>query len=413
VSPIAKLTRELAPEGVQLQTLGDLGEFIRGNGLQKSDLTEEGAPAIHYGQIHTHYGTWADLTKSFTDPVKALRLRRAKSGDLIIATTSEDDAAVAKATAWIGEGEVAVSGDAYIYQHTLDPRYVAYFFQTEQFQQQKTKHITGTKVRRISGTALAKVRIPVPPLQVQHEIVRILDRFFDLEKALESELVKEVEARRRQYAYYRDELLTFSDTSAVQRTPIGGFSELVRGNGMPKTDLTDEGVPAIHYGQIYTYYDTWATKTKSFVTESTAAKLANVDKGDIIITNTSENIEDVGKAVAWLGDDQAVTGGHATVIKHRQNPKYLAYYFQTSEFDAAKRRHATGTKVIDVPAKGLAKIEIPLPPREEQDRLVKILDDFSAAVSDLSRNLPAELNARRVQYAHYRDQLLTFEKATV
>ena len=151
MSRIDDLIKELAPEGVPFKALGDVGVFIRGNGLQKSDLTDEGVPAIHYGQVHTTYGTWAMETVSFVDPDLAKTLRRAAPGDLVLATTSEDDEAVAKAVAWLGDADAAVSGDAYIYRHTLDPKYVAYYFQSDQFQDQKKRSITGTKVRRISG----------------------------------------------------------------------------------------------------------------------------------------------------------------------------------------------------------------------------------------------------------------------
>jgi type I restriction enzyme S subunit len=99
------------------------------------------------------------------------------------------------------------------------------------------------------------------------------------------------------------------------------------------------------------------------------------------------------------------------VIKHDENPKFLSYYFQTREFAEAKSKHAVGTKVIDVSAKNLAKIAVPLPPRYEQDRIVAVLDRFEALVNDLSSRLPAELAARRAQYAHYRDRLLTFDEA--
>ena len=142
--------------------MGEVGEFIRGNGLQKSDLRDEGAPAIHYGQVHTHYGTWAIETKSFVSEALASKLRKANPGDLVIATTSEDDEAVGKSVAWVGNGAAAVGGDAYIYRHTLDPKYVAYFFQTDDFQGQKKRSITGTKVRRVSGDSLSKILIPVP-----------------------------------------------------------------------------------------------------------------------------------------------------------------------------------------------------------------------------------------------------------
>ncbi|MFT4229719.1 MAG: restriction endonuclease subunit S, partial [Microbacterium sp.] len=209
---IDDLIRELCPDGVPFKALGECGEFIRGNGLQKSDLRDQGFPAIHYGQIHTTYGTSVVETVSFVSPAFAAKLRRAQPGDLLIATTSEDDEAVGKATAWVGDTEVALSGDAFIYRHALEPKYVAYFFQSEQFQGQKKRYITGAKVRRLAGDSLAKIKIPVPPVEVQREIVRVLDLF----QTLEAELEAELEARRRQYAYYRDQLLTFREAGGVQ-----------------------------------------------------------------------------------------------------------------------------------------------------------------------------------------------------
>lgn len=193
--------------------LGQLGQFIRGSGIRKSDFTESGTGCIHYGQIHTHYSTWATSTKSFISPNFSSRLRKAYSGDLVIATTSEDDEAVAKAVAWLGHENVAISTDAYIFRHSLNAKYVAYFFQTELFQSQKRPHITGTKVRRISGKSLAKICIPVPPPEVQHEIVAILDKFDALVSDLSIELPAEITARRKQYEYYRDQLLTFKEAA--------------------------------------------------------------------------------------------------------------------------------------------------------------------------------------------------------
>jgi len=140
-----------------------------------------------------------------------------------------------------------------------------------------------------------------------------------------------------------------------------------------------------------------------------ATKLAKVLPGDIVITNTSENIKDVGKALAWLGTEIAVTGGHATVIRHKQNPKYLAFYFQTELFQVAKAKYAVGTKVIDVSAKSLAKIPIPLPPLDKQNEIVALLDKFEELTTDLGSGLPNEIRNRRQQYEHYRDKLLAFK----
>ena len=214
MSRIDVLVKELCPNGVPLKTLGDVGTFARGGGFQKGDLTAEGEPAIHYGQVHTHYGTSAGETISFLPSAIAARIRKAEPGDLVIATTSEDDEAVGKAVAWLGTGGVAVSGDAYIYRHSLDPKYASYFFQSRSFQDEKMRAITGTKVRRISGDKLAKIRIPVPPLEVQREIVRLLDLFQDLTQELKAELEAELQARRSQYMFYRDKLLAFEATAS-------------------------------------------------------------------------------------------------------------------------------------------------------------------------------------------------------
>jgi type I restriction enzyme S subunit len=185
---------------------------------------------------------------------------------------------------------------------------------------------------------------------------------------------------------------------------------MIRGSGLPKSDFTEAGVGCIHYGQIYTYYGTFADKTKSFVSKETAKNLKKVNKGDLIVASTSENIEDVCKTVAWLGEEEIVTGGHATIFKHQENPKYLSYYFQTPSFSDQKRKYAKGTKVIDVSAKDLAKIKIPVPSLSEQERIVSILDKFDVLVNDISIGLPAEISARQLQYEYYRGKLLTFSE---
>jgi type I restriction system specificity protein len=189
--------------------LGELGTFTRGSGLQKKDFTPAGIGCIHYGQIYTYYGTCAKKTKSFVSQELALKARKAKYGDLVIATTSESDEDVCKAVAWLGDEDIAISGDACFYTHTMNPKYVAYYFQTEQFQKQKRSFITGTKVRRVNTKDLAKIEIPVPPLAEQQRIVAILDEFDTLTTSISEGLPKEIELRRKQYEYYRDQLLSF------------------------------------------------------------------------------------------------------------------------------------------------------------------------------------------------------------
>lgn len=227
MSEIDELIERLCPDGVEYKALGEVGEFIRGSSIQKKDFTDNGVGCIHYGQVYTHYGLFAYETKSFISPEFAEGKRKASRGDLVIATTSENAEDVCKAVAWLGDEDVAVSNDAYIFRHSLDPKYVAYFFQSDLFQQQKMPVVTGTKVLRVSGSSMATFRIPVPPMEVQREIVRVLDSFAELETKLEAELEAELEARRRQYAYYRDRLLSFDDvkTAGGGQTSINKMGE--------------------------------------------------------------------------------------------------------------------------------------------------------------------------------------------
>lgn len=201
--------------GCKLLTMNELGVFTRGSSLQKSDFAESGVGCIHYGQLYTHYGTYAYKTKTFVSEEFAKKARKAKQGDLVIATTSENDEDVCKAVAWLGKDEIAVSSDACFYSHTLNPKYVAYFFQTEDFQKQKRPFITGTKVRRVNADNLAKIKIPVPPLEEQERIVGILDKFDALVNDISIGLPAEIKMRQQQYEYYRDLLLTFPPNNLV------------------------------------------------------------------------------------------------------------------------------------------------------------------------------------------------------
>lgn len=202
----------LASRGpVEWLKLGEVGEFVRGSGLQKSDFVDEGLPCIHYGQIHTRFGIAADEAVANISVMQFHRLKHANHGDLLIATTSEDDEAVGKATVWLGQEEVAIGGDMFIFRHVLEPKYVSYFFASSLFGDQKRPYITGTKVRRISEKGLSRIRIPVPSIEEQRRIADVLDRFDALVNDISSGLPAEIAARRTQYEYYRDRLLSFPE----------------------------------------------------------------------------------------------------------------------------------------------------------------------------------------------------------
>lgn len=193
---------------VEWKTLGEIGEFIRGNGMQKKDFIENGFPAIHYGQIYTRYGLSSDITFTYVSENLAKKLRKANENDLLLATTSENDEDVVKPLAWLG-GQVAISGDMMLFRNEQNVKYLAYYFQTEAFQAQKRKYITGTKVRRVSKSDLEKILVPIPSLAEQARIVSTLDKFDALTNSISEGLPREIELRQKQYEYYRDLLLSF------------------------------------------------------------------------------------------------------------------------------------------------------------------------------------------------------------
>lgn len=271
--------------------------------------------------------------------------------------------------------------------------------------------IQGSTVKHLSAKVINKIEIPLPPIEVQTEIVRILDKFTSLEAELEAEL----DCRKRQYEYYRDKLLSFDNVGGqeVEWKKMSEVGTFIRGNGLQKKDFTEEGVGCIHYGQLYTHYGTSATETITYCSSELAKKLRKAAKGDIVIATTSENVEDVCKAVAWLGEEEIAVSGDAFIYKHTQNPKYMAYLFQTASFFNYKKKKATGTKVIRLTGDAMGNYLAPIPSLEEQQRIVSILDRFESLTTSLQSGLPAEISARRQQYEYYRDKLLTFKRKGV
>lgn len=130
----------------------------------------------------------------------------------------------------------------------------------------------------------------------------------------------------------------------------------------------------------------------------------------MIVATTSENVEDVGKSLVWLGKEEVCIGGHSCIIRTEQNTKFLAYLFRTRFFQIQKGKRVLGTKVIELYPKNLAKIKIILPPLSEQERIVSILDKFNILTHSLSEGLPKEIEQRQKQYEYWREQLLNFTR---
>lgn len=386
MSKLQELIRELCPEGVEFKKLGEVCDIKRGIRVVKNDLMDNGNyPVYQNSLIPLGYYNQNNYPANTT---------------FIISAGAAGEIGFADTPIWAADDCLTITcphnvSDKFVYYDLIDNKI---FF---------TSKVRRASVPRLSRRIVENFEIPLPPLEVQNEIVRILDAFTSYAADLQAEL----QARKEQYEYYRNKLLTFDeDDERVKWMTLGEIGTFVRGNGLQKKDFTDAGIGCIHYGQIYTYYGTSTSVTKSFVSHELAQKLTKVKKGNLIIACTSENIEDVCKAVVWLGDEDIVTGGHACVLAPNENPKYIAYFFQTQYFFQQKKKYARGAKVIDIKITDLEKISIPIPPLSEQQRIVSILDKFESLVNDLSEGLPAEIAAVQEQYEYYRNKLLTFKR---
>ncbi|MBQ3411872.1 MAG: restriction endonuclease subunit S [Oscillospiraceae bacterium] len=191
---------------------------------------------------------------------------------------------------------------------------------------------------------------------------------------------------------------------------IGEIATIVRGGNFQKKDFVEAGKPCIHYGQMYTHYGVYASKTITFVSDEVFNCSKQAHTGDIVMAVTSENVDDVCKCTAWLGEEDIAVSGHTAIVRHTQNAKYLSYFFHSAAFYEQKVKLAHGTKVIEITPSKLADAMIMLPPLQEQEKIVKILDRFNSLCNDISEGLPVEIEARRQQYEYYRDKLLSFKE---
>ena len=411
MSKLQDLIKELCPDGVEFMRMDEVFEMRNGYTPSKANdryWNNGTIPWFRMEDIRQNGRILSDSIQHITkEAVKGGRLFPANS--FIIATTATiGEHALIIADSLANQQFTNLTIRKSLVEQILDKYLFYYLFSVGEWCKNNT-NISG--FASVDMSKFRKLEIPIPPIEVQNEIVRILDIFTSHAAELQANLQAELQARKEQYEYYRNKLFTFDENDeGVKWMKLGEIGTFVRGNGLQKKDFTEAGVGCIHYGQIYTYYGTSTDTTKSFVPYDLAQKLTKVKSGNLVIACTSENIEDVCKAVVWLGEEDIVTGGHACVFAHNEIPKYIAYIFQTEYFFQQKKKYARGAKVIDIKMSDLEKITIPVPPLSEQQRIVSILDKFESLVNDLTAGLPAEIAAVQEQYEYYRNKLLTFKR---
>ena len=251
---------------------------------------------------------------------------------------------------------------------------------------------TGSAARpSLTQSALNKIEIPVPSLEIQSEIVRILDSFSSLEAELEAEL----EARRKQYAYYRDELLTF-DRERVLVITVGELCDINRGRVMSKGYLEK------HRGA-YPVYSSQTANNGRF------GFINSYDYDGEYITWTTDGAN--AGSVFYHDEKFSITNvcGLLRIKDSRVRAKYLKYVLDVT----AKQYVNTGMGNPKLMSNVMKQIKVGIPSLAEQDRIISILDRFDKLTNDLSSGLPAEIEARRKQYEYYRDRLLSFDELAV
>lgn len=389
MSKLKELIDKYCPNGVEYKPLGDKDVSImqRGTSLTKKDSTEGIYPVISGGKTPAFY---CDLSN--------------RNGETI--TVAGSGAGAGYVQYW---NEPIFVCDAFSIKGVGDvsTKYLYYCLVNMQEKIYATKK--GGGVPHVHISSIDKFLIPIPPPPVQEEIVKILDRFAEYAAELQAEL----QARQEQYEYYRNKLLTFNEIGGgsiqgviwMKMSEIGTF---IRGKRFVRTDIVNDGVPCIHYGDMYTYYGLYATKSKGMLRNELAPKMRYAQKNDVVIVAAGENKEDIGIGMAWLGDEPAAVHDACFIFKSDLYPQYVSHYLRTKYYHKQIVKHVSEGKICSISAKGLGNAIIPIPPYEEQVRIATQLNKFDALVSDLVQGLPAEIAAVQKQYEYYRDKLLLF-----
>ena len=390
MSSLTELIHERCPLGVAYTRIADISTVLRGKRLTKNELTIAGAFPVFHGGLEP-LGFYSQKN------------READTTMVINVGASAGTVGFCERDFWSSDGCFCISHS----EHALS-KYVYYVLVNQQsFLMSKVRK---AGIPTLDAKVVENLQIPLPPLAVQQEIVRILDSFTELTAELTSELTSELTARRKQYEHYRDELLTFGDD--VPMVPLGEICNVQAGGTPSKkekqywTDVTIKWL-----GSTVCQNQKTVDSVTDYITElgleKSSARIMPKDATLIALVGAT-----IGK-VAFLPFEAAINQNIAGVYpKHpdKVNPSYV-YYACTMlypEFIGISQGKLALANLSFV--RGL---KIPLPSIEVQEHTAAILDRFDAICNDLTSGLPAEITARQKQYEYYRDKLLTFKELAV
>lgn len=383
MSKLDKLLRELCPDGVEHKKLVDAVSIERGKRVVRSQLSISGKYPVYQNSLtplgyHTDYNYNANTT-------------------FIIVAGAAGEIGFSDKAFWAADDCFTV-----VCPENVLNRYIYHLLLNNQ--NQLASKVRKASIPRLSRSAIENLVIPIPPLDVQCEIVRILDNF--------TNLTAELTARKTQYAYYRDKLLK-AETNAY-KYKLGEIATVTKLAGFEFTNYVtySENGNIIALRGLNVKNGRLDLHDVKYVDKSDFSKLerSKLHIGDMLFTYVGT----VGQVAIVDEENKYYLAPNVALIRCNKEvllPQYMKYYFQTTRFwDKQIRRLLQSSSMQNIPMEKIRKFEIAVPPLDVQNRIVNVLDNFEKICSDLNIGLPAEIEARQKQYEYYRDKLLTFKE---
>ncbi|MGP5111938.1 restriction endonuclease subunit S [Corynebacterium casei] len=378
MSHIDNLIEKLCPSGVEHRELQEVAAYSRTR-VESSLLDKSNFVGVD--NLLPNKGGKTDAQY----PPNTVRLTAFKVGDILLGNIRPYLKKI-----WLASLSGGCSGDVLAirisedFQATLSPEFLYYILSSDNFFSYNMKHAKGAKMPRGSKESILKYRVPIPPIEIQNAIVNILDKFVKLEAELEAEL----EARRRQYYFYRLVLLKSSDEPGFRDFSLGDIIQLNFGERITKKN---------NMGTVYPVYGGGG---ESFRTDSFNRENEWVISRFAMSANCVRKVE--GKF--WMLD----SGFTFDVIDESVDKDFVGQTLLSMQPIIFATSTQSAQKNIDVD--GFRRLRVQVPSLETQRRVASELAVFDELVNDLSSGLPAEIAARRKQYEYYRDRLLTFKE---